>query len=420
MVVMFSVAAAIRAARPPNSLAGRLAAQSMLFALGEGTFMTGSAVFLTQVVGVSATQVGVGLTVAGIASFLAAFGMGTLVDRYGAKRMWALSAAGQGGMFCFWPFIDGFGHYLAMAVVMEIFGALGQAAHGAYVIDVLPANARTRSRAYMYSALNLGFTLGAAAGGVALTFHSNDVLKAVPWFAAIVFGFNALFVMRLPNASHDDKSAEERKQRVPGPGPFRNVGWLCTTFLLGVMWTNQVILNVVIPLWVVQQTDAPRVLLAFLFGTNTVMCIVLPMAAARGVTSTGRALTWLRISSAFFVLSCLITLATHETIGWATVVLIWVGHVTVTGAELFLTPAHWQLEADLMDPRQRGRYQAAAEVSGTLGKVWAPAAFTFLALSWGSPGWLVIAVVPVVAVLLMPFAVRSAQSFLKRHQIPVG
>ncbi len=44
------------------------------------------------------------------------------------------------------------------------------------------------------------------------------------------------------------------------------------------LWTNQVLLNIVIPLWLVEETDAPRVLLAFLFGTNTVMCIFLPMA----------------------------------------------------------------------------------------------------------------------------------------------
>src|SRR3546814_1548360 len=43
---------------PPSPLAGRLALQSLLFAVGDGTFMTGSAVFFTQVVGLSAAQVG--------------------------------------------------------------------------------------------------------------------------------------------------------------------------------------------------------------------------------------------------------------------------------------------------------------------------------------------------------------------------
>jgi len=410
--MVLAVSTLLRSMGPPNRLAGRLAAQSLLFSLGIGTFLTGSAAFFTQVVGLTAIQVGLGLTIAGIASFLATLPMGRLVDRFGPKRMWATSAGAQAALFCLWPFIDTFEAYVAMAVTMEISTVLGTTAHGAYVIDLLPPAQRVRSRAYMYSALNLGFSLGAGVGGLALALHDDTWLRSVPWFTAALFGLNAILLARMPNAPHDDKSPEERRKQIDGPGPMRNAGWLGTNFLLGILWTNQVILNVVIPLWVVQQTDAPRVLLAFLFGTNTVLCIALPMSVSRGVKGTETALSWTRISSAFYVLACLITLATHESIGWQTIVLIWIAHVVVTGAELFLTPAHWQLEADLMDHRRRGSYQAAAEFSVTLGRVWAPAAFTFLALTWGAAGWLVIAAAPLLAALALPATVRSAQRFI--------
>src|SRR3954471_16782787 len=100
-----------RRMRPPSPLAGRLAAQSLLFALGEGTFMTGSAVFFTQIVGLTAAQVGLGLTCAGVAAFLAALPMGRLVDRFGSRKMWSVSAIGQAGMFAVWPFITDFQGY---------------------------------------------------------------------------------------------------------------------------------------------------------------------------------------------------------------------------------------------------------------------------------------------------------------------
>ena len=407
--------AILRQARPPSSLAGRLAAQALLFALGEGTFLTGSAVFFTQIVGLSAAQVGLGLTFAGLASFLAAVPMGKLVDRFGPKRMWALSATGQGAMFCVWPFITDFRGYVLMAIGMEVVGALGNAAHGAYTIDVLPPAERVVSRAYMYSALNLGFTLGALTGGIALAFRSNDLLHALPWFTAFVFLVNAVAIGRLPRASHDDRTAEERKVKIPGPGPLRNPGWLIANFFVGVFWTNQVLLHVVIPLWLVEETDAPRVLLAFLFGTNTVMCIFLPMTVARGVEDVPTALRSVRVSSCFFVVSCIITLATHDTVGWVTIVLVWLGHVTVTGAELYLSAASWAIEAELMDPRQRGAYQGAAELTGTLGMVWAPALYTFLALHWGAAGWLVIAGIIVVATIGIHPSTRMARRFLEQH-----
>ena len=408
-------AAILRHARPPSPLAGRLAVQSLLFALGEGTFLTGSAVFFTQIVGLSAAQVGLGLTCAGIAAFLAAWPMGRLVDRFGPKKMWAVSATGQAAMFVVWPFITDFQGYVAMAVGMEVLGALGGAAHGAYTIDALPPSERVRSRAYMYSALNVGFTLGSLMGGIALAFDSNTLLHSLPWFTAVVFLVNAAAITRLPKASHDEKTPEERAVKVPGPGPLRNVGWMLTTFFIGVFWTNQVLLNVVIPLWLVQETDAPRVLLAFLFGTNTVMCIFLPMAAARGVRDVPTALRAVRVSSTFLVISCLITLATHDTIGWVTIALVWLGHVTVTGAELYLSAATWSFEAELMDPRQRGAYNGAAELSSTLGKVWAPAVFTFLAMNWGATGWLTIAGIIVLATVAIHPSTRLARQFLEQH-----
>jgi MFS family permease len=405
----------IRQLRPPSPLAGRLGLQSLLFALGEGTFMTGSAVFFTQIVGLTAAQVGLGLTFAGVASFLTAWPAGRLVDRWGPKRCWAISAAGQAALFTLWPLIDGFGGYVAMAVTMEVVGSLGGAAHGAYTIGVLPADERVVSRAYMYSALNIGFTLGSLLGGVALAFDSNTVLQAIPWFTSVAFLVNAAAILRLPNAPHDEKSREERAEKVPGPGPMRNLGWMASTFFVGVLWTNQVLLNIVIPLWLVSETDAPRVLLAFLFGTNTVMCIFLPMAAARGVRDVGTALRAIRISAGFFVLSCLITLYTHDTVGWVTIALVWLGHVTVTGAELYLSAASWSFEAELMDPRRRGEYSGAAELSGTLGRVWAPALYTFLAMSWGSVGWLLIAAIVVAATAGLHPSARRAQAFLRQH-----
>src|SRR5689334_25129229 len=91
-------------ATPPSPMAGRLSTQSLLFALGEGTFMAGSAVFFTEVVGLTGPQVGLGLTIAGIAAFIAAYPMGKVVDRFGPKRCWAISSAGQAALVCSWPF----------------------------------------------------------------------------------------------------------------------------------------------------------------------------------------------------------------------------------------------------------------------------------------------------------------------------
>ena len=136
------------------------------------------------------------------------------------------------------------------------------------------------------------------------------------------------------------------------------------------------LLNVVIPLWLVEETDAPRVLLAWLFGTNTVMAVALQVAAARGVVSVADSLRAQRRGACFFVLSCGIVLVTHDTVGWVTIALVWLGHVTVTGAELFNSAGNWGLQAELSDPARRGEYQGVSQLGYTVGSVWAPAAYT--------------------------------------------
>ena len=397
---------------PPTPLARKLSLQSVLFAIGDGTFLTGSAVFFTQVVGLSAGQVGIGITVAGLASFFFAIPLGKLADRIGPKRMWSLGAGAGALLYAVWPWIDSFGSFLAMMVVLQIVESAGWSGRGAYTIDVFPREERVQSQAFMRAALNIGFTLGALVGGLALAFNDDDVVRMVPIFTAAVLMLNALYITRLPDAEHDRAPASH--DQLVNPGALRNRGFLALTTCDGVLGTNQVLLNVVIPLWLVQETDAPRVLLAWLFGTNTVMAVLLQVAAARGGDSVAKSLRAARISAGFFVLSCFVVLVTHDTLGWVTIALVWLGHVTVTGAELFQSAAHWGFMSDLSDPDRLGEYQGAAHIGGTLGSVWAPAAYTYLAIEWGAGGWVVIAGIVLLGTLGMGPASRAAERFMAR------
>jgi len=405
---------------PPTPMSKRLATQSLLFSTGEGTWLTGSAVFLTQVVGMSAARVGLALTLVGVAEFLLAYPAGRVVDRLGPKRVWVVTTWGRAACFVVLPFVGSFTDYLLVGLAFAVLGSAGGSAHQAYVYDVLPRQERIDTQAYMYSALNVGFTIGAMLGGIALAFDNLTVVRWTPLFAAVLTAVNAYWVARLPQAPHDLRVASgEAREKPPGPGPLRNPGWILMTFFLGTLWTNQVLLNVVIPLWLVDATDAPHVLLAWLFGTNTVLCIFLPAYTSKGVRDVGDALRYVRISTAFFVVSCVITMVTHSTVGLVTVLLVWLGHVTVTGAELAVSGASWAFEAELMDPRRRGEYQGVQEVSSALGHVWAPALYTFLAMEWEAEGWLVIAGIVLTATVAIGPSVRLAQRFAARNFPPV-
>jgi len=414
---MPDVAALLERILPPTPLARRLSAQSILFAIGEGTFLTGSAVFFTQIVGLSAARVGLGLTIAGAVSFFFAVPLGRLADQVGPKRMWATAALAEALLYLAYPLVHGFGPFVAMVIALQLVDVAGGAGRGAYALDAFPREERVRSLAFMRSALNIGFTLGALLGGLALATNRDDVIRAVPLVTSGILALNALLISQLPKAAHDEAAGAkgEEKKRVITPGALRNKAFLGLSVCNGVLGTNQVLLNVVIPLWLVQETDAPRVLLAWLFGTNTVLAVLLQVAAARGVDSVSTSLRAARISAGFFVLSCLIVMVTHDTIGWSTILLVWLGHVTVTGAELFQSAANWGFQAELSDPDRRGEYQGAARLGGTVGSVWAPAAYTFLAMDLGTVGWLLIAACVVLAAAGAHPTARAAERYLARH-----
>ena len=125
-----------------------------------------------------------------------------------------------------------------------------------------------------------------------------------------------------------------------------------------------------------------------------------------------------RLAGAAFVVSCAVLAVTHHTMGLVSILLIWLGHVTITGAELWQSAADWGFTAALSDPRRLGDYQGVWGMGYQLGAVVFPALYTYLALQWGTPGWVLIAAVSVVAAAAARPASRAAERYLARSGAP--
>ena len=86
---------AVRRILPPTALERDLALQCVLSAFATGSFLTGTAVFFTQIVGLTGAQVGLGMSVAGVVTLLLALPLGRLSDQVGAKPLWAVGPSSR-------------------------------------------------------------------------------------------------------------------------------------------------------------------------------------------------------------------------------------------------------------------------------------------------------------------------------------
>lgn len=390
------------------------AIQSAIFAFGTGAFITSEAVYSVRIIGLSVSQAGLGLTIGMAAQFLVSIPFGRVADTIGPRTCWVLGNVLQAFAFLGWLFVHGFWPFIAAVVAREVCAQLGQIGWSSYRLAAFPKDERVRSGAYNRAALNVGFTLGALVGGAALGAGSLTVVKVVPVLTAVVLLVSAAKIIRLPSAA-----AARQATREPAPAPartgrpaIRNAGFLLTSFFDGVLGSNQTLLLTVIPLWLVADTNAPRVLLAWLFATNTIGAVLFSVPVSRTVTNLRTSLRAEYRATAFLVASCLITMVTDHTIIWVTIPLIWIAHMTVTGAELFNSSAQWGWQSELSHQQRLGDYQGIASVGSTLGTVWTPALFTFLATTMHVTGWLIMASIFIAAAIAIRPSAMAAQRFI--------
>lgn len=406
---------------PPTRLERDLALQCVLSAFATGSFLTGTAVFFTQIVGLSGAQVGLGMSIAGAVTLVLTLPLGKLADRVGAKPLWVVTAVIEALLYFIWPFIGGFWAFVTTLSVLASVETAGRSGRNVYRIAVFPREVRVRANAYMRSARNVGYTLGAGAGGVALGIGTREAIIGVPLLTGVLLLLNAVMVSRLPELPRRAEEAAEAVEAGPVDdarvqSAIKNRGFLVLAMCNGVLSSNQVLLNVVVPLWLVERTDAPHTVLAWLFGTNTVMAVLLQVRAARGSETVQGSLRAVRRSAVCFVASCAIISVTHETVGWVSILLIWIGHVTITGAELWQSASDWGFTSELSDHRRLGDYQGVWGLGYQVEPIIFPALYTFLALEWGAPGWAVIAGIAVLAAIVSYPAARAAE----RHLVRVG
>ncbi len=407
----------LRAALPDGRVVRVLSVAALADAVGNGFFIAGSAVFFTVHLGMSAGTVGLGLSLAGAAGLLASALAGRLTDRLGARRVYVALSLVQALLFACYPLLGD-----RTAVFFLVLCAIGVAEYGAapawgtLVARSVPADRRVRTRAYLRSVYNVGFSLGSLACGAVVAIGTPAAFVSLALGNAVTFAVGALVVLAVPAPPVVPAAPGGSALRYPS---LRDGSFLAVTGLSAVLCLHVSVLLVALPLWVVERTDVAPSAVGALLVVNTVLVVLLQVRASGSAEQLAGAAVAARRAGILMAAACGV-FALGQGRGWvAAGITLLVGVVLLTGAELLQAASAWGLPYGLAPESRLGEYQGTFGMAFSAQTMIGPALTVYLVIEHGWIGWAVLAaLVLAAALLIVPATRRAARS--TRAGLPVG
>jgi len=390
---------------PPAGTARNLAFAQLANSVGDGAFIVTSALFFTRIVGLSTAQVGLGLTIAWLIGFLTGVPLGNLADRKGPRGvaiLLALSTAVAVGSFLF---VRSFPLFLIAAIAYATSQTGLTAARQALLAGLVQPAERTRIRAFLQSTVNAGLAVGAALGGVALRFDTAPAYLAVFAIDAASFLIAAALIRRVPVV----KAVPLRVAGEPRLAVLHDRPYALLALLNAVMLMFMPLLSLVVPLWIVERTNAPGWVVASLLIINTLGVTFFQVRIARSVTSLRTATRSVRFAGVAMLAAC--GVFALSAVGMAppvAVAVLVVAAALLTFGEMKLASGAWEISFGLAPADKQGQYQGFFGTGPAVARMLGPALLTTLVLGWGAVGWMVVGALFLVTSVATGPAVRWA------------
>ncbi|MBI0298320.1 MFS transporter [Streptomyces sp. PRKS01-29] len=375
--------------------------------MGQGAFMTCSALYFTTVVGISVAQLGLGLTIAGAVGLLAGVPLGHVADRRGGRETAALLIALNGLAAAGYLVVGSFAQFTLAACLFVVLERGGRAALQTAVASTLRGADLVETRAYLRAITNVGVAVGAGLAGIALQLDSPAAFRTVLVLDALSFLVAAAVLTALPRVA--PVAAAQGGPGQPRLAVLRDRPFALVTALSAVLSLHAVLLEIVVPLWIAGHTDAPRWMVTALFLLNTANVVAFQVRIAKRVSELPLAVRAVRQAGFVLCAACVLFAASSaDGTAMAVAFLLLAGAVHVYG-EMVLSAGAWVIGFDLAPPDQQGQYQGFFFSGYAASVMIAPTFLTATVLQGGALGWLLLGGLFILAGLAMKPVVGWAE-----------
>jgi MFS family permease len=367
-------------------------------AVGTGLFFSGSVLFLLRGVGLSSEQVGTGMGLAALVAFLTTVPLGVVANRVGAQRMLILLQLWRGAAYACYAFVPNFWWFIALACLVSMAERMDAPLTQAVLGSIAGDSGRSHVYVQVRRIRNAGFGVGALFAAAATVQGSVLGYRLLVLGNALSFLVAALFLSRIRASGSGQRP---RGGRSLGARAIRDMRYLRLTAVNVLLTLYMTMLPTALPLWIIERTSAPRLVIQLLILLSIVAVIVGQKRFARGaddIRGSRRCLRWAAWSLSLAAATVGLTGRIHN-VGWVIILLIG-ATLLVTAAELWQTVGGWNLSYAMAPEAQRPEYLAVFSLSSSAQRIIGPPLFTLVVIPLGSWGWLLLAMALSVLALL--------------------
>ncbi|MEY3770236.1 MAG: hypothetical protein RL390_1100 [Actinomycetota bacterium] len=386
----------------PDPTVRKLTFANFINTFGNGMFHTVGIIYFSFTVGLGAHAVAFAFTIGAAVSLAVSVPAGHLADRYSPKLIGIVSFTLQGLILGAQIFTKTWNVFVVLLCLEYFVERFGQNARMSYIAQIGEGQKRVEARAYMRAVTNLGIGAGTLIAGIALAINTATAYKTMIALDALTFIFAAIAYARVPNIPPTLQEHEKFDWTV-----LKDHRYIVATALNGGLTLHFLIQNIAIPVWVVQETNAPRWMISGIMLMNTIAIVLFQVRTSKKYTDVRIAVRQFQRASLYVAIACLIYATSTGVNAWLASAILLIAMGAHIAGELVGSNASWMIAMDLADERRQGVYQGIWSMGFGLTDMIGPSILVALVIGIGQFGWVILAAWFILVGQMMRFHLRK-------------